>query len=186
MSTVNWLLAVLGLGALLLVGAACAKSLGGGEQMTWKSTKELVRTKFPSAPQLSVDDLARALEEDAPPLLIDVREAREYEVSHLPGAVHAQGDRIAELAKNAQPGQQVVLYCSVGYRSSREAEKLLELGVKNVTNLEGSIFEWANDGHRVVRGAPGAEELVEEVHPFDDEWGTLLDRQLWEFGDSEK
>lgn len=159
--------------ALLLVGVACAR--GAPSEISWPSTKELVRTTFPKAPQLSVAELAEAIDEGASaPLLIDVREPAEYAVSHLPGAVHAQGDDILKRARQAEPGQKVVLYCSVGYRSSREAEKLLEQGVDNVVNLEGSIFEWANEGHPVVRG----DQTVEAVHPFDDEWGQLLDETL--------
>ena len=52
---------------------------------------------------------------------------------------------------------------------------LTERGYGAVRNLEGSIFEWANAGHPVYR--EGRE--VSEVHPYDEEWGRLLDRELW-------
>ena len=46
-------------------------------------------------------------------------------------------------------------------------------------DLEGSIFEWANSGHPVVRGEDSAREVpVSEVHPFDDRWGLLLSEEL--------
>ncbi len=38
----------------------------------------------------------------------------------------------------------VVVYCSVGYRSEKIAEKLKAAGYKNVFNLYGGIFEWEN------------------------------------------
>lgn len=157
---------------LLVLVVACARA--GGSEITWSGTKELVRSTFPEAPQMSVEELATRLANGDTPLILDVREAEEYAVSHLPGALHAQGEAVLELAQQAEPGEQIVLYCSVGYRSSREAEKLLERGVRNVVNLEGSIFEWANAGHEVRRGG----EAVEAVHPFDDEWGQLLDERL--------
>ncbi|MCE2558514.1 MAG: rhodanese-like domain-containing protein [Acidobacteria bacterium] len=54
--------------------------------------KALVRASFPGVPQMSIEELDRRLGEDPQPLVIDVREPFEYEVSHLPGAVHAQGN----------------------------------------------------------------------------------------------
>ena len=41
----------------------------------------------------------------------------------------------------------VVVYCSVGYRSEKIAEKLSEAGFKDVLNLYGGIFEWDNHGY---------------------------------------
>ncbi|MEM7025326.1 MAG: rhodanese-like domain-containing protein [Pseudomonadota bacterium] len=142
----------------------------------WADTKELVRTDFPEAPQLSVPALAKTLVEPAPkPLLIDVREPEEYAVSHLPGAVNAQGAEVEQLVRDAGAEQPVVLYCSVGYRSSRETENLRRKGFENVSNLEGSIFEWANAGNPLVRGGPESQTPTDVVHPFDDDWGLLLD-----------
>ena len=46
--------------------------------------------------------------------------------------------------------------------------------MKNVFNLEGSLFKWANEGRPVYRGS----ERVQEVHPFDEDWGELLDESL--------
>ena len=66
-------------------------------------------------------------------------------------------------------------YCSVGYRSSRLAEELRARGFENVFNLEGSLFQWANEGRPLYRG----EERVDQAHPYDEEWGQLLDRRLW-------
>jgi hypothetical protein len=36
------------------------------------------------------------------------------------------------------------------------------------------VFEWANSGYPVFRDG----EAVREVHPFDAEWGRLLDPEL--------
>ena len=65
----------------------------------------------------------------------------------------------------------------MGWRSSELARELQRRGWTNVHDLEGSIFAWANEGRTVVRGG----EPVREVHPFDEDWGRLLDRELWAF-----
>ncbi len=140
--------------------------------------KALVRASFPGVPQMSIEELDRRLGEDPKPLVIDVREPFEYEVSHLPGALHAQGKDIAEVIAEAEPERSVVLYCSVGYRSSAAVADLIQLNdpeiAGRVWNLEGSIFEWANSGRAVYRG----EKQVGEVHPYGKQWSKLLEPQL--------
>jgi hypothetical protein len=42
--------------------------------------------------------------------------------------------------------------------------------MQNVMNLEGSIFQWANEGREVVRG----DTSVREVHPYGRRWAGLL------------
>ena len=69
----------------------------------------------------------------------------------------------------------IVVYCSVGYRSSQLAEKLRARSIENVFNLEGSLFQWANEGRSLYRG----DERVHEAHPYDEEWGQLLDKRFW-------
>ena len=140
--------------------------------------KALVRASFPGVPQMSIEELDRRLGEDPQPLVIDVREPFEYEVSHLPGAVHAQGKDIAELATASDPDQPIILYCSVGYRSSAAVADLIQLNDPQihdrVWNLEGSIFEWANSGRPVYRG----EVEVDRVHPYGRQWSGLLEPHL--------
>jgi rhodanese-related sulfurtransferase len=68
------------------------------------------------------------------------------------------------------PARPVVVYCAVGYRSSALAQKLQKAGLTNVFSLDGSIFQWANEGRQLYRGS----ERVKEVHPYNRKWGRLL------------
>ena len=144
--------------------------------------QQTVRERFPKVRQMQVEELVELLESTEPgekPLLIDVRAKDEYAVSHLPGAVQAEGEAVLEAVKSARVAgdRPVILYCSVGYRSSQAAQVLMDAGVTDVANLEGSIFAWANAGHTVVRGT----DAVREVHPYDKKWGQMLDKELWAF-----
>ena len=103
-----------------------------------------------------------------------MREEAEYRVSHLRDAVRVDPDHMASLPVDIPRDAPIVTYCSVGYRSSALAERLMEQGFTRVKNLEGSIFEWANRGLPVVRD--GRE--VRQVHPYDWRWGKLLDEEL--------
>ena len=143
----------------------------------WQETLRLVREDFPDIPQMTTRHLAERLDADRQSvLLLDARSLEEYEVGHLGGAVHAGSLRAAlDALSGHRPTQTVVVYCSVGYRSSQLAQRLRDRGVPDVYNLEGSIFRWANEGRAVYRG--GAR--VHEVHPYDEDWGRLLKRHFW-------
>ena len=144
---------------------------------TWSSVKEMVRRDFPDVTHISSAELERRLDagSEEPPVLLDVREAPEFAVSHLPGAVRVQpGVASSEFLDGLDRDTPIVAYCSVGYRSAQLAKMLEERGFTNVVNLEGSIFEWANRGMPVERDG----EPVREVHPYDEEWGVLLDEEL--------
>lgn len=169
---------VLGVVGLLACGRA------GGSERDWPSLLTEVRERFPDARQMTTTELAGRLEQagpasEPPPLLLDARAPEEWAVSHLPGAVHAPGEDQAvaaiRAARTEHPRRPVVVYCSVGWRSSDLVERLQARGVENLWNLEGSIFAWANEGRSVVRRG----EEVDEVHPFDEDWGRLLERDLW-------
>mmetsp|Transcript_32777 Transcript_32777/g.74889 ORF Transcript_32777/g.74889 Transcript_32777/m.74889 type:complete len:156 (-) Transcript_32777:471-938(-) len=142
-----------------------------------------IRNRFQGVKQVSVETLSAELSSsEVQPLLLDVREESEFEVSHLRNAVHVQpsanpaevAQRILEQCSNNRD-HPVVCYCSIGYRSSQFAERLTSEGLTNVRNLEGSIFKWANAGHELVKGGG---EIAKEVHPYNSTWGKLLRREF--------
>jgi rhodanese-related sulfurtransferase len=141
------------------------------------AVKEMIRLEFPKVSQIPTDSLVAWQSKPCGvcPLLLDVREEKEYAVSHLKGARRAVSEEEAlDVLKNVPKDTLLVVYCSVGHRSSELAQKLMDLGFTNVHNLEGSIFEWAN------RGLPAYQDTVrvQTVHPFDDHWGRLLRKEL--------
>ncbi len=132
-----------------------------------------LKTKFPGVPTITLSEFAAL---GAPPILLDVREENEFAVSHLAEAVRAASDPVAQLGKlGAKSDTPVVVYCSVGYRSCVLAEKLQAAGFRNVRNLEGSIFAWANEGRPLVN----ARGETAGVHPFNLLWGRYLEKSLW-------
>jgi rhodanese-related sulfurtransferase len=165
---------VLALTGLVLGALACTP----GADSDWAEAKAWVRTEFPDVALTTVDELSTRLADPelARPVLIDARAPGEFDVSHLEGAQNAESAETAlALLRDTPRDAPIVVYCSVGYRSAVLARELTARGFTDVKNLEGSIFEWANRRLPVYRGA----DEVQEVHPFDAEWGRLLDRGLW-------
>ena len=105
-------------------------------------------------------------------LFVDAREQSEYEVSHIKDAVFVGYDNLdlSDLGK-VDKNKEVVVYCSVGYRSEKVAEKLLEIGFSDVSNLYGGIFEWINQKQIVVNLK---NEPTDKVHAFNKVWEIWL------------
>lgn len=122
-----------------------------------------------TVPELSVQEAVKRQENS---IFLDAREWREYEVSHIPGAIFVGYDHFdwSHLATVQDKNKPVVVYCSVGYRSEKISEKLLQAGYTNVSNLYGGIFEWVNQGFPVVDNS-GA---TRKVHAYNRTWGVWL------------
>lgn len=136
--------------------------------------RRVVRERYPEVRQVSTSDLARAIDSGHVPVLLDARTPAEFAVSRLPGAIRVDPDAppVPQLARlGIAKDANVVVYCSVGYRSSGFAERLREFGYTGVANLDGSIFQWSNEGRPLVSDA-GPARLV---HPYSAKWGKLLD-----------
>ena len=100
--------------------------------------------------------------------ILDTREEDEFNVSHLKNARQVGNfwfdmRKVYDIPKNAT----VVVYCSVGVRSEKIAEKLIASGYKNVFNLYGGIFEWINQSHPVYK-QNGVQTA--EIHTYDKNW----------------
>ena len=86
-------------------------------------------------------------------VLVDVREAAEYEAGHIPNALHIPLAGIAD-AKPLQKLKEkpVVLYCRSGQRSMQAGSKLRAQGFTQLYNLAGGIGAWQNENLPVERG----------------------------------
>lgn len=106
-----------------------------------------------TVPFLLPEALSREIDDGSDILIVDVREGKEFDVSHLPGAEtgfvyrgELKNKKLKEIPKDAQ----IRLVGSIGIRSELVGEKLLEAGYRNAKNLYGGIFSWANQGYPMV------------------------------------
>ena len=155
--------------AVLVALAACGNPTS---DITWTGVEARIQEAFPDVPSVDPATLSRMMQDPTRSLLLlDVRQADEFAVSHLQDAVRAASpDHAEELLRAAPAGAAVVAYCSVGFRSARLVAALRERGLADVHNLSGSIFRWANEDRPLFRG----DTAVRGVHPFNETWGVLL------------
>ena len=105
------------------------------------------------------------------PLILDIREKEEYEVSHIENAIYAgYEDFSIDQFQSINKDTTIVVYCSVGYRSSIVAEQLIEAGFIDVRNLYGGIFKWANQGREIVKDSV----ITDTLHTYDEVWGRYI------------
>lgn len=94
----------------------------------------------PSELKSWLDDAARAA-----PLLLDVREPKEFAHCRIEGArpmpMASVPSRLAEL----DPAAPVVVICHHGGRSMQVAMFLEQQGFSNVINLAGGVHAWAGE-----------------------------------------
>ncbi|WP_432199685.1 rhodanese-like domain-containing protein [Erythrobacter sp. W53] len=135
-----------------------------------------------SHPSVDHIDAAEFAQHDRRSLVVfDTREAEEFSVSHLAGAIRIPPDLPAEdfLLEYGDlvEGMTVVFYCSVGARSSQFAEQtqsaLRGLGAVDVVNLKRGLFGWHNEERPLVDTSGKATRMI---HPYDEYWGRLVDR----------
>jgi rhodanese-related sulfurtransferase len=122
------------------------------------------------ADRVSPEALNQLLKGSAPFALIDVREAGEYNSSHIPGASLIARRQLEFLMPHAVPctGTHVVLCDDDGRRAQLAAATLERLGYSHVSALEGGINRWVTKGFSTEWGSnvPSKDfgEKVEVVH----------------------
>ena len=168
----------------LIAAASVSSFFFGLFGVSWKSVDEKIEREFPGVQTVSTDVLLMRYEAaDATlPIIIDVREIGEFRVSHLNEALHLESaeaifDAIAD--RGLSKDTEIILYCSVGYRSASVAADLKERGFTQVLNLEHSLFEWANKGYPMTSSSGS----TDKVHPFNKAWSVLVDEALHAYPD---
>ncbi|XP_059511421.1 tRNA uridine(34) hydroxylase-like [Stegostoma tigrinum] len=148
-----------------------------------------IRKSFNLVQDRGSDSTQQRLAEDQKwTLLLDVRSPAEYEVSHLQGAIRVDPETtdMDHLVKDlgladCDEEREVVFYCTVGYRSSKLAQKMEEFlasdagqtlrGALRVYNLEGGLVKWANESKPMVDRFGQPTKLV---HPYNNMWAYLV------------
>ncbi len=118
-------------------------------------------------------------------LIFDVREKDEFAVSHIKDAIWV--DPAIDVASFYEKFEHqieektVILYCSVGVRSTRLAEKLMmKLSRDNIRiyNLENGIFGWHNESRPLFKiNEVRDSDMTDFVHPYNIFWKRMLNRK---------
>jgi rhodanese-related sulfurtransferase len=105
-------------------------------------------------PEVEVDD-ARDLA-DAGAVVLDVREADEWQAGHVEGALWIPMGELAGRQDELPGDRALVVICRTGSRSGRVVGALVQAGYDAV-NVAGGMKSWATAGYDIVTdgGTPG-------------------------------
>jgi len=102
---------------------------------------------------------AQAFVDDADTVFVDIRDVRELErEGMIPGAFHAPRGMLEFWVDPESPyhkevfssGKKFVFYCQSGWRSSLATATLLDMGLENISHVEGGFSAWKKAGGPVV------------------------------------
>lgn len=140
--------------------------------------RKIIKT-YPNLEHVSADEF-EAFETDER-VVFDIRNEKEFAVSHLQRAIQVDPDMAPEdfLAQYGHllEEKKAIFYCSVGRRSSafaaRVVNQLEQSSNGNIYNLEGGVFRWHNE-ERPLRQS---ERPTYYVHPYNVWAGRLIEEK---------
>lgn len=77
------------------------------------------------------------------PVLLDVREPREWAISDLPGSIKIPLGTLPQSLGKLSASDEIVVYCRTGGRSGNAVQFLRQKGFDRAKNLAGGINRWA-------------------------------------------
>src|SRR5690606_1501090 len=122
-------------------------------------------------PNITVNELKKVMKKGV--VILDTREADEYEISHIRHARHVgyiwfDMRHVYDIPKT----DTVIVYCTIGNRSERVGEKLKRAGYQHVFNLFGGLYEWVNWRNPIYNRNDIQTTLI---HGYNKEWQRWLE-----------
>ena len=96
--------------------------------------------------QITQDKAKEMMKADDGHVIVDVRRQDEYDEGHIPRAILIPNESIEDTRPDALTDleQIILVYCRSGRRSKEAAQKLADMGYKNVYEF-GGIIDWTGD-----------------------------------------
>jgi sulfur-carrier protein adenylyltransferase/sulfurtransferase len=112
--------------------------------------QELLQQARASVPTVGLREASVLIGGDT--VFLDVREQGEWDLGHVPGAVHVPRGSLESRIEQVIPDRssRIVAYCASGNRSAFAAQTLTDLGYRQVENLIDGFVDWERNGYPVV------------------------------------
>ena len=113
-----------------------------------KTYQELVADAKTRIREVTVEDVMQKQAAGEDMLVVDIREDREWNAGHLPGAIHLSRGTLEVKAHQVlpDPSTPIVLYCGGGNRSALAADVMQVMGYKDVVSMKGGWRAWNQAG----------------------------------------
>ncbi len=98
--------------------------------------------------EITAGELEDLMQEGGVPLLVDVREAWEFQAGHIDGAMLMPISQFVERYPELPKDRPAVFVCASGSRSGEAVQFLYRLGYRRVYNLQGGMAAWRSGRRR--------------------------------------
>ncbi len=89
-------------------------------------------------------------EQNSETVFLDVREANEWNLGHIPNAEFIPlGTLESKVEETIPRDRRVIVYCARGNRSAVAADRMQNLGYKDVVSMSAGIAGWADAGGEI-------------------------------------
>jgi rhodanese-related sulfurtransferase/glyoxylase-like metal-dependent hydrolase (beta-lactamase superfamily II) len=92
--------------------------------------------------RVSAPMAADELESDMPPLVLDIRNPREWGARHIPQSTNIPLNHLRERIEEVPRDRRILVHCAGGYRSSIAVSILHHHGITNLIELAGGLAAW--------------------------------------------
>ena len=113
--------------------------------MTYRTGADLIDEAKTRVKQVTA---AESLSDPDPgTVYLDCREANEWNLAHIPGAVFIPRGQIEGKVEGFIPRDKtIVIYCASGNRSALAADTMQQMGYTNVASMAGGFRAWVDAG----------------------------------------
>jgi rhodanese-related sulfurtransferase/glyoxylase-like metal-dependent hydrolase (beta-lactamase superfamily II) len=92
--------------------------------------------------RISAPMVAEELASADPPLLLDVRNPREWAAKHIEGSLNVPLNHLQERINEIPRNRRIAVHCAGGYRSSIAASILHQYGITQLIEMAGGLAAW--------------------------------------------
>ena len=111
--------------------------------MAHKTGMDLIADAKTRIREVSAPEVKRMIEKNEKTIYLDVREPNEWNLGHLPKAMHIPRGTLETKVEQAIPRDaHVVIYCAGGNRSALAADTMQQMGYRNVSSMAGGWRSW--------------------------------------------
>lgn len=124
---------------------ATIKELIDYDQFCGTSPVDAPTRRMLAAPSIEATELKERLDRGEKIVLLDVRDAHEFEICHLPNARLIPAKDLSKHIHELDSADEIVIYCKGEIRSESAFRTLQQAGFRKLLVLEGGVDSWAED-----------------------------------------
>lgn len=112
----------------------------------YKTGRDLINEAKTRIREVTPADVIGMIDRNEQVVLLDCREPQEWNLGHLPAALHIPRGQIETKVEAMIPREaRVVIYCAGGNRSALAADTMQQMGYQDVVSMWGGWQAWVEN-----------------------------------------